>query len=162
MSIQIKIIDKSSVDEEAARILSFEMLEQMVCLHNTEKRIVLSDFTIRNFEELAEDIEGKNEFLSENITSISFSGEYTLYDKSLEALEVNKLSVWAKMLPHEKNPYRSIEVRLYDNLNNLYHLIEFRDVFVVEFEEEYKKTEGVIKFFILIRSFDRTEIAVKM
>lgn len=116
--------------------------------------INLTDFTIEDFVRKVEDIQGKNEYLARNINSLGLYGKYSVADKSLESLEVNKLAKWAKVTAHEKSVYRKLELTLKDNNDEAYDSLLFKKAFVVEYSEDYDFKRGTIEFYMLIREFN--------
>lgn len=115
--------------------------------------INLTDFTIEDFVRKVEDIQGKNEYLARNINSLELFGKYSVFDESLESLEVNKLAQWAKVTAHEKSVYRKLELTLKDNNDEPYDSLAFEKAFVVEYSEDYDFKRGTIEFYVLIREF---------
>jgi len=127
-----------------------------------EEEIVLTDFTIKQYELVQDDIQGKNEYLSRNIIGIELNGEFSANDNCAEAKEVNLLSRWSKITAHEKDAYRKVEVKLADANNEVYDTILFEEAFLVTYAENYNFDTSMVEFDAFIRDFDDTEIAVKI
>jgi hypothetical protein len=127
-----------------------------------EEEINLTDFSVVNYNNKVEDILGENDYLSKNILGMELFGMFNIFDKSLEAEEVNKLSQWSKKVAHEEDAYRSIEVSLYDVNNNQYDTFTIEKGFLVTYKEKNDNKKGNIEYYVLIRSFDDTETSIQI
>lgn len=161
MAIQVKIFKEPDKLKEILAIKDITQLsEEQRNLLNPE--ISITDFTIIDYKKVIEDIEGKNEFLSRNITAIELFGKYSLFDESKEAEEVNKISIWSKFTSHEEEAYKRVEISLSDNIGNIYETIIFEKAFLISYYEKQSKKKGLLDYYTFIRKIDDTESAIKI
>ncbi len=127
-----------------------------------KEEINLTDFTIDNYKKEIEEFLDENNYLSEHVVGIELYGKYYIYDNSKEALEVDKLSRWSKVVAHESDCYRSIDGKFYDVNNILYDEFIFVKNFIVNYKESYDKEQGICEFYVFIRTFDNLEKSVSI
>jgi len=147
-------LDWTAFDEE-----EMEALAPKNVIH--ENDIVLTDFTVYNYNRRLDRIGGQNEYLSRDILGLELFGKVNPYDKSKEILQINTLSAWVKQNAHNKDTYRYICVELTDNLDRVYDTIEIPQGFVVKYKESFGVKDGAVEFYVFIREFNAEEFAAK-
>ena len=172
--VTIKDIDAASKDDKKNKNSnddelddeeeSDEVTEEKVAKGKRKyKKIRLTDFTITKYNKRLDESEGKNEYLEKDLLGIELYGKINVYDKSKEILAVNDLAKWSKVTAHEKEAYKDVKVKFFDNNNVVYDKMHFKNGFIVEYKESFDYKQGNGEFYVFIREFrDKIKEAKKV